>query len=125
MAEVTSLGTQSVTAAWANFGAEINTDGHKCIGLWLDVTINNSTDVRIRALAVHTPSGDQYKLTDEVTTASVVAVAEEYYELTNDVNQLIVIPIALNGVIPSVQFQIMAGTPGATKASIIGNVTIQ
>ena len=110
---------QNLTAAWVNLGPEIGTDGHNAIVLWLDIDINDTTNVRFRILAKHTSGGDEYVLPIKTETASVVNIADEYFEFVTDVDAKRVIGIALARIIPFIQVQIQAGAVGATPGQIL------
>jgi hypothetical protein len=116
---------QNFTAAWADLGGEIRIyeksdkrHNFSTIGLFLNLDINDSTDLRIRALAKHTEAGaDEYVLPIRTVSASDVKVEDEYIEFNDDANQKVLIEIDTSGLIQVVQFQIMAGVLGAGVAA--------
>lgn len=111
---------QSLTTSWTDYGAEIDTDGHEHISLWLDMDINDSQNARIRMLAKYASSGaDEYVLPIKTVTSSVVTVESEYFEFMVDENQKRIIEFDLDNVVPFVQFQIQAGTVGSTAGQIL------
>jgi hypothetical protein len=117
---VTLISTaKNLAGAWADLGGEIAVNGFNMIGLWLNVDINSSLDVRVRCLLKHTAAhADEFVLPILSTTSSVINVDDEYLELTNDADQTILLSWALDCVAPFVQFQVMAGTVGVTPGQI-------
>lgn len=112
---------QNLTGAWADLGSEVKTSGFQHLGLWLNVDINDSSDVRVRVLAKHTEAhADEFSLPIKTVGASSVAIEDEYFELTDDADQKILIGVDLDGIVPVIQIQVMAGTLGATAGQIDG-----
>ena len=89
------------------------------LGLWLNVDINNSTNVRFRAVGKR-EKGDtsDYPLIITTTTASDIKVEDEYFELSVDADQLLIAEILTNNLVPYVQIQVQTGTVGATAGQI-------
>ncbi len=117
-------GAQSATGAWVDFGPELDCDTYNTIGLWLDVTINNSTDFRARALAKHTSGGaDEYVLPIETVSSSDIKIEDEYVELNDDADQKVLLKVLTDNITPYVQFQIMVGAVGAPVAATAVGVT--
>jgi hypothetical protein len=124
--DVTTLeGTpQNLTASWVDIGAEVSCQGFNKIGLWVTLDINNSLDARIRALAKHTSAGtDEYTFPILTPTASQVNIEAEFIEFTQDADQKMLIKVECDNVVPYVQFQIQAGTAGATPGTIAASIT--
>jgi hypothetical protein len=124
--DVTTLeGTpQNLTASWADIGAEVSCQGFNKIGLWVTLDINNSLDARIRALAKHTSAGtDEYTFPILTPTASQVNIEAEFIEFTQNADQKMLIKVECDNVVPYVQFQIQAGTVGATPGTIAASIT--
>ena len=89
--------------------------GYNSIAVWLTLDINSSLDARFRALAKHTSGGaEEYDLPIKTVSASDVKIQSEYIEWNVDADQLTVYSVQCDNVIPYVQFQIQAGTVGAT-----------
>lgn len=120
---------QEVTGSWADLstvvaGPLINAMDCLAISLWLKITINDSTDLRFRVLAAQTESAtDFYSFPIEAASATVVDVSPEYKELTDDLDQNIVLPISSADNFPFIKIQVMAGTPGATPAVVTAGVS--
>ncbi len=110
---------QSFTASWVDYGDEIGTDGHKVLGLWLNIDINDTQDARLRVLAKHTAGGDTYVFPIKVDTATVVNVEDEYHEFVTDEDARRVVEITLDDIIPFIQVQIQAGTVGVSAGQIL------
>lgn len=118
-AEALISAAQDLTDGWVDLGAEIETARYGAAGLWLNVDINSSANVRIRALAKHTRGGsEEYSLPIRTVGSSDVKIEAEYFELNTDADQQVLLTIDLDSVIPWVQFQVMAGTVGATAGQI-------
>lgn len=110
---------QTLTAGWVNLGAEINCEGALSIALWIDLDVNNSTNVRIRALARNAAGGSDYVFPIKTTYASNVKVQSEYIELDVDADQKIILETTLDGLVPFVQFQVMAEVAGVPAGIIL------
>jgi hypothetical protein len=112
---------QDLTASWVDLGDPVNTNTMENVGLWLNVDINNSLNARVRALAQKTKTGgtgDEYVMPIRVVTASDVKVEPEYIEFNNDADQLMILAVGTDRLIPFIQFQVQAGTVGATAGQI-------
>jgi len=104
---------QDFTATWLELGAEIPTSGVTHLGVWLVLTIHDSTDLRIRALAKHTSAGtDEYEIPIRVLSATDVKVQGGYIEFNVDADQKVILCVPLDGVVPFIQLQIEAGVLG-------------
>lgn len=102
-----------ITNAWQDIGAEMVTKGVDSVGVWLDVDVNSSQNVRIRAIAKHEADGtDEYVLPIRTVSASDVKVEDEYVELNDDADQKILVEIALNELVPYIQLQIQDSNDG-------------
>lgn len=110
---------QDFTVAWVDLGAEIPVWGRTHIGLFLDLDVNDSLDMRIKVLYKHTLAhANEYDGPVKVLSASDCKIEPIYYEFNTDVDQKIYLSIPLDGDVPFVQFQIQAGTAGATPGQV-------
>lgn len=110
---------QNITAAWVDLGPELGVSGWESIGLWVDIDINDAQNVRLRALAKHTSGGDnEYSLPIKTVGTSDVKVEDEYLELNADADQKLLLGVVLGGLVPFVQFQVVAGTAGASAGQV-------
>jgi hypothetical protein len=118
---------QTLTGSWADLGSEVSCAAFARIGGYFTVDVNNSLDVRIRALAKHTSAGaDEYTFPILTPTASQVNVEAEFIEFTKDEDQKMFIKVECDNVVPYVQFQIQAGTPddgGGTVGTVAASIT--
>lgn len=103
---------QAFTDAWADLGGEINCFDKDRISLWLTLDVNDDSDLRVRALALHTSGGTEHYFPIATVGTSDIAVEDEYIEFTNDGDESYVLQWELNKVIPFIQFQVMRGTDG-------------
>ena len=104
---------QDVTASWVDLGSEVETWGSQTITLWVNVDINSSNNIRVRALAKHTSAGtDEYVFPIETAGTSDVDVEDHYFEFNVDADQKMILNWNLNGTVPYIQFQVQAGTVG-------------
>lgn len=111
---------QDLTTSWVDYGPELIVDGHKSISVWLNIDINDTRNVRIRALAKHVSDGaDEYNLPIITVSKAAVMVNPEYYEFDNDVDHKTVVSFDFHEIIPFVQFQIQAGTVGVTAGQAL------
>lgn len=103
------------TAAFADLGVEIPCAGYKKIGVWLTLDVNDSENMRIKALAKHTSGGaEEYNLPIESAAPDKITVQDEYYEFVDDNDQLVLLTIEVDNIVPYLQLQIQAGVVGAT-----------
>lgn len=110
---------QDLTANWADLGTELTVGGARFIGLYAELDINGSTNARVRVLAKHTSAGaNEYVLPIRTVGASDVKVEDEYVEFNVDADQLMLLSWNLDGLMPYVQFQVMAGAVGAPAGQI-------
>jgi hypothetical protein len=128
--QVVSLAvSQVVTGSWADLSTVVNGplfNAMDClaVSLWLKVDINDSVNLRFRVLAAQSDSAtDFYSFPIESATATVVDVSPEYKELTVDADQNIILPIASSDNFPFLKVQVMAGTPGASPATITAGLS--
>jgi len=124
-APVALLGAaQNVTAAWADLGPEIATMGYSFLVVWLDLTIHDSQNVRIRALAKHTSAhADEFPLPIKAVDVSgptyFTTVQPDYTEIGLDADQKVPpLIFPLYNCIPYVQIRVMAEVAGATPGCI-------
>lgn len=117
---------QNVTATWVGgeLGPEVPTQGYTKMGLWLNIDMNDSQNVRVRILNKHTSAGaDEYQsVINSVDTTGVpfnVKFQGEYLEYDVDADGLVVLPFDVANFVPFVQFQVMAEVVGATAAQIL------
>lgn len=115
------VSNQTLTGSFADFGEEIATAGYNWLYVFLSITINDSSDVRIKALGKIEPSGAMETTLDHSQfsgTNCSVGAADDYLELDADANQVIALRIRLDNAVPYVQLQVAAGTAGASPAVI-------
>ena len=113
------MSNQTVTGAWADMGAVIESKGANSVGIWIDLDINDAKDFRIRALGKMTKDGDEYVFPIRSISATVVKIEAEYLEFATDADQKVVLEVDLSQLVPFVRFEIMAGTVGAAPAIIL------
>jgi hypothetical protein len=110
----TLVTAQDLTAAYADFGAEIQRGDMKKLGVWVIADCNDSQDVLLKALGKHTSGGtDEYEIngTAIITLWSGTGTDfKKYYEFDF-------------GVIPIIQLQAIAGTLGATAGDLTISIT--
>ena len=110
---------QAFTTGWVDLGGELDTRGIGSIALWLNLDVNDGANMRVRALGKHVLDGtDEYNFPIETIGASVVSAEVRYVEFNVDGDQKIVLSWDLDHIVPAVQFQISAGTVGATDAQV-------
>ena len=110
---------QAFVTSWADLGIEIDTRGFNTIAIWLKITANNSTNLRIRCLAHHTSAhADNYKLPIISITADGNYIHNEFFEYTHSENQLGIVSINIGNIIPFCQFQISTMATGVTAATV-------
>lgn len=105
--------SQELTADWADLGSEIDMISipYTKSGLYLNLDIGSDTNIRIRALGKHASSAtEEYVLPILTVSASDIKAESEYVELNVDADQKIILTVDTKGVIPFVQWQVMAGS---------------
>lgn len=113
--------SQLLTGAWADLGPVIDVRDTETLSLWLNLDINNSTNVRVRMVGLKTAdAADFYLMPIKTVNAAVVNVNQEYYELDVDADQKIVLAFSTFDLLPFVKFQVMAGVLGAPAGEIDG-----
>ena len=127
-AALTVTGTGST---WQDIGTsvEIGTQGYKTIGLWLNIAMGTTTNLRVRAVYKHTAAGaDEYAgviaALDISGTPYNEKIEASYQEFNVDADGKYVLPYSVENYIPYVQFQVLGEVLGATPAVITSaNVT--
>ena len=109
---------QAFTAAWVDMGGILDVRGAGNIGLYVNLDINNSTDCRVRLIALHTDGGDEYVVPIYTVTAGAVNVQDQYHEFSDDADQNMLLEWELKGIVPFAQFQIQCAVVGATAGQI-------
>lgn len=106
---------QTITGSWADLGPEVGVGGAKWAGIFLNVDIDTSVNIRVRVLAKHTEDhADEFSLPIKTVGSSVVLVEAEYFELNVDSDQKIMLSVDLDRLVPFIQVQVQAGTVGGT-----------
>jgi len=121
MTVVADIGTlpQNFTASWVDLGTEQSTSSAQTATLFLGLEVNDSLNMRIRALGMHATGGTEFMMPIKTVTATQVDTEGEFIEFSQDVDQNIIISFSLSGTIPFVQFQIQAGTVGGTAGQVV------
>lgn len=109
---------QDLTANWADLGAELDVEGVRTIALFLTLDINDSTNARVRLVALHASGGTEHVLAIRTVGSSAVTVEDEYIEFNDDADQSVVLPFEIYAVCPLVKFQVQAGAVGASAGQI-------
>jgi len=109
---------QNFTASWVDLGESIDVRDIATIGLYLNIDINDSLNTRVRMVAVD--GSDEYELPILTVGTSSIAVDQEYFEFTDDADQLMILSFNVLDLVGTVKFQIQAGTAGATPGQIDG-----
>lgn len=110
---------QTVTASWADLGAEQDVSKYRRTGIWVNLDINSSNNVRLRALAkLGSGATLEFAPVIKTTGASDIGIVGGYYEFTADSDQQAYFEVELNGLVPIIQWQVIAGTLGVTAAII-------
>lgn len=127
-APVALCAAQALGAAWADAGAELAVMGYTFLAVWIYVDVNDSQNVRIRALAKHTAAGaDEYsfpiKATDTSGTPYNVKIEGDYCELNVDADQRILLIYPLYNCVPYIQMRVMAEVAGATPGTVTAYAT--
>ena len=113
-----ALGSADFGTAWGTVGTAFQTAGARSIGAFIDVTVNDSQDMRFRLQGQRTASGSAYSLPISGVSNDRVSVQPEYFELAQDADQLVLLGWELGGVVPYSRLQIQVSSAGSTAAEI-------
>ncbi len=116
---VSNLLTTSLTlsGSWQDVGSIINVGDVFGLGLWVDLTQNDSTGIRFRVQGLPTAdAASKYEMPLVENTTSGIIVRAQEFELDTSVSQRVIIGVSLIDLINFVQVQVKATTPGATAA---------
>jgi hypothetical protein len=121
---VTIATALALTNAWQDLGPEIPLQGYTKLGLWLNLQINTSVNLRVRCQLKHTSaSGFEYNnilaMIDEGSLPANVKVQPQGVELDVDTDLLFVLPWVIDNFVPFAQFQVMVETTGVTPGIIL------
>ena len=114
------IGSATIGTGWADVGSAFKTGGVHTLGAFLNLTINLSTDVRVRVKGLFEAGGDEHILPVQSLSTDIIAVDLGYYELNSDADQDVLLAWQLDGMIPLSLLQICAGTAGGTAAVLTG-----
>jgi hypothetical protein len=116
---------QTLTGSYAdigdgtNGGPYINAMDCDSITLWLKITINSSTGLKVRMVGVNAEADtDLYRPVIKEVAAASVGVKPSEYAISNDASQNILLTFPVSDQIPLVKFQIMATVVGGTAAQV-------
>ncbi len=98
----------AVADTWIDAGAEIDCRGYTKLGLYVDLTVNNSTGNQLQILSKHTSAGTEY----------VMETSGDYQKIIGDVNIKIIYEFDVSNVISFVLLQTKATVLGATEGTI-------
>lgn len=111
---------QTLTGAWVDVGAPIDTRDIYRVSLWVDLDINNSTDVRFRLVGKKTVDAtDVFSLPIKTVLPASVKVEPEYYEFNVDADQKQLLDWFVADMAPYVQVQTMVGAVGVTPGQLL------
>jgi len=115
-----SLGTMTLGTGWHTVGTAFACGGARYLNAFMDITVNLSTDVRVRLQGLHESGGTAYDLAIATASASVISVEPEYVEFNVDADASQSLTWELYGVYPYAQLQACVGTAGGTAAYVNG-----
>jgi len=101
-----------ITNTFAVLGGVGNVKGVKSLFVWLDIDVNSSTDVQIKALTGFTSTNINYQLPIETASASKVDVQAQVHEFP-DADNKFVVEIPLNEGISYVQLYVKDAATGS------------
>ncbi len=104
----TLVTAQDLTGSYADFGAEIDMRGYDTLQIFIEVDVNDSLNVDLQVLGLHTAAGTNYEIYGVSAVAlwsTVVPDFDKVYEFDT-------------GGIPYVQVQSIAGTVGSTAGDL-------
>lgn len=111
----------SFTDQWTDIGYMIRSKDSLSLAFWLDISVNDSTDIRFRPVVYLKESTDDFYLlpTEEIYTG-VNKFYPKYYQLQKIEDQRILFQVNTGNMIPFVSIQIYDATSGfsGTRAVI-------
>lgn len=115
---------QTITSDWIDVGDEVECFRCTKVGVWLDIDINDSQNIQVRALAkLEKGAAAEYSLPILKVSAEAVMIQQQYFEIDDDIDQKIFFELETGGQIPYVQFQVQSQIEGAPKA-ILNSLTV-
>lgn len=109
----------TLTNDWVTIGSRIGTIGLTSIGVWLDVVINDSTEILIRPVCYPSERSDNgYSVPTMEIYTGINHVYPKQYLLEEASDQKLTFQITTAKIIPYVEIQVKAGTVGVTPATI-------
>jgi len=108
-----------ITGAWVDVSELMNVKQIEGIAVWVDVTINDSKNLRFRAVSVPSEqSVDEFNLPIQTVESDIIKVKPEFFEFEDDIDQKILFQVSIGDLVPYVKIQVQAGLLGATVAVI-------
>jgi hypothetical protein len=115
---IRDLGSATLGTAWVTMGTAFRADGVNYVGVFVDVKINDSNDVRLRMQGLLTANGSGYNNPIDTQSADVIKTEDAYRELNVDADQKLVVQFDLKGLCPYARLQSSVGTEGGTAATM-------
>lgn len=111
---------QILTNSWVKIGATQNVKGYTCIGLYLDIDINDSEDVQIKIVGRRDDDDTVEFLLPvyEVTVEGLIDYAGTYFKLSKNEDQSLIIKTNTDNLIPFIDIYVKVGTVGGTAGKI-------
>jgi len=109
---------QALSSSWTDLGTVIDMEDFSYVNVYVELTINNSTDVQFRSVVNidENPTVDYQFVIENIETTKI-NVAKEYIELLVNEDSNIILEFKADGA-RYLQIQARAGTVGATAGTI-------
>jgi hypothetical protein len=116
---------QTLTGSWVDMGSANECLNYSFFSPYIDLTINDSKNVRVRFRGLFELDGDDYIIPCKIVKQGKVVVDDFYYELDSDIDQKIILQTETDQNIYAIKVQVMAGTVGDTAGVINSAMYIQ
>lgn len=119
----------TATSSWQNVGDVTNIGDIMNLSLWVDYTINASTELLIKAVVKKTPTSvEEFDLPIHIVASASVGVTPQVYSLPI-ANSKIVLGLSSVDVISFIQFKVRSTSSGAhavlNSAAMIGALLVR
>ena len=110
----------TLTSSFQDIGDVIVVGDHDLAALWVNLDINDSSAIQFRAVGSDTEAFTvSYNLPTQDITASLTSVEAQLIQLTNDLDQKIILPFSISDAIPFIKFQVKATSVGSTAGQLL------
>lgn len=109
-----------LSTSWQDVGLVMVSGDFDLAAFWLDIDINNSTDMQFKLLG----SGSEaftsaYELPIQDVSATKVGIQPQVFEISVDADQKVIIPVSISDGIPYIKLQAKVLVAGVTPGRVL------